>query len=63
MEQHYCALEYCNLGGSEDEMIRDVFFANMAKSKLQEELLRETKTPEEGLMLAINWELASNNQR
>ena len=35
----------------------------MANVKLQEELLRETKTPEEVLTLAINWELGTSNQR
>ena len=67
MEQFYCALkelaDHCNLAGLEEEIIRDIFIANMANVKLQEELLRETKTPEEVLTLAINWELGTSNQR
>ena len=50
MEQFHSALrslaEHCQLGDLEDELLRDIFTANMIDQEIQKELLKTTLTPE-----------------
>ena len=46
----------CNLGTQEQEMVREIFIFNMRNRDEQNELCRETKTPEEALRIAMSYE-------
>ena len=46
----------CNLGTQERKMVRDIFIFNMRNRDAQNELCRETKTPEEVLRIAKSFE-------
>ena len=46
----------CNLGTQERKMVRDIFIFNMRNRDAQNELCRETKTPEEALRIAMSYE-------
>ena len=46
----------CNLGTQDRKMVRDIFIFNMRNRDAQNELCRETKTPEEALRIAISYE-------
>ena len=46
----------CNLGTQERKMVRDIFIFNMRNRDAQNELCRETKTPEEALRIAMAYE-------
>ena len=54
--------ENCHLLNQEDDLIRDLFIANMQDPEIQRELLRETFEPAQALRLAINMELAQRSQ-
>ena len=54
--------ENCDLGNQEDNLIRDIFIANMQDPETQRELLRETLEPPQALRLAINMELGQRKQ-
>ena len=60
LESFYAALigiaARCNLGTQERKMVRDIFKINMRNKYAQNELCRETKTPEEALRIAISYE-------
>ena len=46
----------CNLGTQDRKMVRDIFIFNMRNRDAQNELCRETETPEEALRIAISYE-------
>ena len=46
----------CNLGTQERKMVRVIFIFNMRNRDAQNELCRETKTPEEALRIAMSYE-------
>ena len=46
----------CSLGTQERKMARDIFIYNMRNRDAQNELCRETKTPEEALRIAMSYE-------
>ena len=46
----------CKLGTQERKMVRDIFIFNMRIRDAQNELCRETKTPEEALRIAMSYE-------
>ena len=46
----------CNLGTRERKMVRDIFIFNIRNRDTQNELCRETKTPEEALRIAMSYE-------
>ena len=58
MEQFHSALrslaEFCQLGAFEDDLLRDIFTANMTNPIIQKELLKVTLDPEKALELAIS---------
>ena len=60
LESFYAELsgmaERCNLGTQERKMVRNIFIFNMRNRDAQNELCRETKTPEEALRIAISYE-------
>ena len=66
MEQFHSALrslaEHCQLGQLEDELLRDIFTANMIDQEIQKELLKTTLTPEKALELAVRIELGIRSQ-
>ena len=66
MEQFHSALrslaEHCQLGHLEDELLRDIFTANMIDLEIQKELLKVTLSPERALKVAIGIELGARNQ-
>ena len=66
MEQFHSALrslaEHCQLGHLEDELLRDIFTANMIDPEIQKELLKVTLSPERALEVAIGIELGARNQ-
>ena len=66
MEQFHSALrslaEHCQLGTLEDELLRDIFTANMIDHEIQRELLKVTLSPERALETAIGIELGARNQ-
>ena len=45
----------CNLGTQERKIVRDIFIFNMRNRDAQNELCRETKTPEEALRIAMSY--------
>ena len=49
--------EHCQLAHLEDELLRDIFTANMIDHKIQKELLKTALTPEKALELAVSIEL------
>ena len=65
-EQFHSALrslaEHCQLGHLEDELLRDIFTANMIDPEIQKELLKVTLSPERALEVAIKIELGAKNQ-
>ena len=66
MEQFHSALrsraESCQLGSLEDDLLRDIFTANMTDPEIQKELLKVTLDPEKALELAISIELGARSQ-
>ena len=66
IEQFHSALrslaEHCQLGHLEDELLRDIFTANMTDLEIQKELLKVTLSPERALEVAIGIELGARNQ-
>ena len=66
MEQFHSALrslaELCQLCHLEDELLRDIFTANMIDPEIQKELLKVTLLPERALEVAIGKELGARNQ-
>ena len=46
----------CNLGTQKRKIVRDIFIFNMRNRDAQNELCRETKTPEEALRIAMSYE-------
>ena len=54
--------EHCNLGANEDELIRDIFIANMRDMEFQKELLKKTETASKALEIAIYIEPSICNQ-
>ena len=64
VEQFHFALrtlaEFCQLGALEDDLLRDIFIANMIDPEIQKELLKVTLDPEKALELAI--ELCARSQ-
>ena len=66
MEQFHSALhslaEHCQLGHLEDEILRDIFTANMIDPEIQKELLKVTLSPERALEFANGIELGARNQ-
>ena len=46
----------CNLGTPKRKIVRDIFIFNMRNRDVQNELCRETKTPEEALRIAMSYE-------
>ena len=61
MEQFHSALraltEHCQLAHLEDELLRDIFTANMIDHEIQKKLLKMTFTTEKALELAVSIEL------
>ena len=58
-----CSLaEHCQRGHLEDELLRDIFTANMINPEIQKELLKVTLSPERALKVAIGIELGARNQ-
>ena len=66
MEQFHSALralaEQRQLAHLEDELLRDIFTANMIDQEIQNELLKTTLTPEKALELAVSIELGIRSQ-
>ena len=66
MDQLHSALrplaEHCQLAHLEDELLRDIFTANMIDHETQKELLKTTLTPEKALDLAVSIELGIRSQ-
>ena len=66
VEQFHSALrslaEFCQLGALEDDLLRDIFTANMTDPEKQKELLKKTLDPEKALELAISIELGGRSQ-
>ena len=66
MEQFHLALrslaEHCRIAHLEDELLRDIFTANMIDHEIQKELLKTTLTPEKALELAVSIELGIRSQ-
>ena len=66
VEQFHLALrelaEHCNLGGIEDELIRDLFLTNMYDQESQKELLKETLDPEKASEKAMAIEMGNFRQ-
>ena len=66
MEQFHSALralaERCQLADSEDELLKDIFTANMIDQEIQKKLLKTTLTPEKALELALSIELGIRSQ-
>ena len=66
LEQVHSALrslaEHCQLGALEDELLRDIFTANMIDHEIQRELLKVTLSPERAIEVAIGIELGARNQ-
>ena len=66
VEQFHSALrslaEFCQLGALEDDLLRDIFTANMIDPEIQKELLKVTLEPEKALELAISIELGARSQ-
>ena len=66
MEQFHSALrllaEHFQLADLEDELLRDIFTANMIDQEIQKELLKTTLTQEKALELAVSIELGIRNQ-
>ena len=66
MEQFHSALrslaEFCQLGALEEDLLRDIFTANMTDPEIQKELLKVTLDPEKALELAISIELGARSQ-
>ena len=66
MEQFQSALrslaEHCQLADLEDELLRDIFTANMIDQETQKELLKTTLTPEKDLEVAVSIKLGIRSQ-
>ena len=66
MEQFHSAqrslAEHCQLAHLEDELLRDIFTANMIDHEIQKELLKTTLTPEKTLELAVGIEPGIRSQ-
>ena len=66
MEQFHSALrslaEFRQLGALEDDLLRDIFTANMTVPEIQKELLKVTLDPEKALELAISIDLGARSQ-
>ena len=66
MEQFHSALrllaKHCQLADLEDELLRDIFTANMIDQEIQKELLKATLTPKKALELAVSIELGIRSQ-
>ena len=66
MEQCHSALrslaEYCQLVDLEDELLRDIFIANMIDQEILNELLKPTFTPEKALEQTVSIELGIRSQ-
>ena len=66
MEQFHSALtslaEHCQLAHLEDELLRDIFTANMIDHEIQKELLKTTLIQEKVLELAVSLELGIRSQ-
>ena len=66
MEQLHSALislaEFCQLGALEDDLLRDIFTANMIDPEIQKELFKEKLEPEKALELAISIDLGAQSQ-
>ena len=54
--------EHCHLAHLEDELLRDIFTANMIDQEIQKQLLKTTLTPETALELAVSIELGIRSQ-
>ena len=66
IEQFHSALrslaEHCQLGALEEELLRDIFTANMTDHEIQRELLKVTLSPERTLEVAIGIELGARRE-
>ena len=66
MEQFHSALrslaEHCQLADLEDELLRDIFTANMKDQEIQKELLKTHPTPQKALKLAVSIKLGIKSQ-
>ena len=54
--------EHCQVGHLEDELLRDIFTANMIDPEIQKEQIKVTLSPERALEVAIGIELGARNQ-
>ena len=54
---------YCKFENLEEELIKDIFIANMKSSNLQMELLSEMRTPQQAVNYAVNRERGLANQQ
>ena len=66
VEQFHSALrslaEHCQLADQEDELLREIFTANMIDQEIQKELLKTTHTQEKALELAVSIKLGVRSQ-
>ena len=66
MEEFHSALrslaQFCQLGALEDDLLRDIFTANVIDPEIQRELLKVTLEPEKALESAISIELGARSQ-
>ena len=66
MEQFHSAprslAEHCQLAHLEDELLRDIFIANMIDHQIQNELLKTTLTSRKALELAVSIEQGIRSQ-
>ena len=66
MQQFHSALrslaEFCQLGALEDDLLSEIFTANMIDLEIQKELLKVTLEPEKALEFAISIELGARSQ-
>ena len=66
MEQLHSLLrslaEHCQLAHLENDLLRDIFTANMIDQQIQKELLRTTLAPEKTLELTVIIELGIRSQ-
>ena len=66
MQQFHSSLrslaEHCQLAHLEDELLRDIFTANMVDHEIQKELSKTTLNPEKALELAVSIELEFRSQ-
>ena len=54
--------EFCQLGALEDNLLRDIFTANMTDPEIQKKLVKVTLEPEKALELAISMELGDRSR-